>query len=148
MNCFYEPCPCCMTTGTVWVSTAFLCPLVLQRQESCWSSFFSLCMCIWTFPSNESKRASWGHGNWSPCLIWAFLSKPKRENMPQLCKEEEEWELHEVYYVPSSLPSLICHYREKAGCEMVRIDWQHLTHHREWFCLCSTIHVFPSCPCV
>lgn len=43
------------------------------------------------------------------------------EQAPALQKEEE-WELHEVYYAPSSLPSLICHYREKAGCEMVGID--------------------------
>lgn len=44
-----------------------LCPLIHHRWESS-SSSLSLCTCMWTFPPNESKRASWGHGNWSPVL--------------------------------------------------------------------------------
>lgn len=104
LNFFFKPCLCSLITGTVWVSTSSLCPFALQRQERGWSSLLSLCTCIWTFPSNESRRTSRGLGNCSSCFIWAFWSKPKGMNMPQLCKKRRSGS-----YMKFITPHQVCH---------------------------------------
>ena len=147
LNLLFKPCLCTLITDTVWVSASLLCPFALQRQEREWSSFFSSCTCIWTFASNESRRTSRGHGNWSSCFIWASGVNLKGWTCPSFAKREgvvATWSLlRPIKSAKFNLPL------QRESWLWNGLDWlTTLTNHWEWFCLCSTIHVFPSCPCV